>query len=827
VRIGAISRKNAAVPVMGANYSRFWGRKKMVFTRLTAALFALLLAAPASAEVYDWSQTPASNNTADTGSDVQWSEGMSPSDVNDSARAMMAELRKFLDDMGAAATGSTMITSAGSSTVYTLTTEGSADNLENGRIVCFVVDESNGAAPTMNVDSLGAKEIFIADGTALVGGEMVANTIQCLSYNAAADAAAGAWMMRNAFISVEAGGGIEQDGSTGALQRSALTGDVTASAGSNTTDIANDAVQYAEMQDVSATDRFLGRDTASSGDIEEITPANAYLMTHGADPGADRISFWDDSDSAADYLAVDSTLTISGNTLSRAALTGDVTTSTNAATIANNAVALSTDTTGNYVLDVADGTGIDGTASAEGATYTPSLDLTEISSGTWGAGSFTSFTFNAGAVDPVVTFGSGTVTWTATTAFTLDDQSSIKLSEEDSAGTSSFILAAPAALASDVTCTIDSNGRIPDSCIGDGTDASGSGGDDFGTDGDRGDATVSSSGGVITIDDDVITHAKYQNIVTDSLLGRDTAATGSPEELSVGGGIEFTGSGGIQRSALTGDITATAGSNTTDIATGVVGTNEIATDGVGATEIGTDAVGTSEIATDGVGSAEIAAGAVGTSEIATDGVDAAEIATSAVGAAEIATDGVATAEIAANAVQTDEIQDGTIADADLSTSTANKLRDVGEIITYAGSTCPNGSVEADGSAVSRTTYSALFAVIGETWGDGDNATTFEVPDLRGRFLRGWDHGSTRDPDAASRTADNGGGNSGDNVGSWQDHDFEAHTHSEEGVSGSFSFSSGGGNSDAQNDVTNTSGSTGGNETRPENSYVLFCVYTGV
>jgi hypothetical protein len=57
----------------------------------------------------------------------------------------------------------------------------------------------------------------------------------------------------------------------GALQRSALTGDVTASAGSNTTTIANDAVTYAKMQDVSATSRALGRKTAGAGDPEELT----------------------------------------------------------------------------------------------------------------------------------------------------------------------------------------------------------------------------------------------------------------------------------------------------------------------------------------------------------------------------------------------------------------------------------------------------------------------------------------------------------------------------------------------------------------------------
>lgn len=57
---------------------------------------------------------------------------------------------------------------------------------------------------------------------------------------------------------------------------------------------------------------------------------------------------------------------------------------------------------------------------------------------------------------------------------------------------------------------------------------------------------------------------------TDRLLGRDTAAAGAGEELTVGGGVEFTGSGGIQRSALSGDVTASAGSGTTTIANNAV-----------------------------------------------------------------------------------------------------------------------------------------------------------------------------------------------------------------------------------------------------------------
>lgn len=73
------------------------------------------------------------------------------------------------------------------------------------------------------------------------------------------------------------------------------------------------------------------------------------------------------------------------------------------------------------------------------------------------------------------------------------------------------------------------------------------------------------------IDDAAVTYAKIQDVsVTDRLLGRDTVAAGDVEELAVGGGLEFTGAGGIQRSALTGDVTATAGGNATTIANDAV-----------------------------------------------------------------------------------------------------------------------------------------------------------------------------------------------------------------------------------------------------------------
>lgn len=65
-------------------------------------------------------------------------------------------------------------------------------------------------------------------------------------------------------------------------------------------------------------------------------------------------------------------------------------------------------------------------------------------------------------------------------------------------------------------------------------------------------------------------------------------------------------------------------------------------------------------------------------------------------------------------------------------------RSAGAIQFYAMSTAPSGWLKANGAAVSRTTYAGLFAAIGTVFGVGDGATTFNLPDLRGEFLRGWD-----------------------------------------------------------------------------------------
>ena len=71
----------------------------------------------------------------------------------------------------------------------------------------------------------------------------------------------------------------------------------------------------------------------------------------------------------------------------------------------------------------------------------------------------------------------------------------------------------------------------------------------------------------------------------------------------------------------------------------------------------------------------------------------------------------------------------------------------GMIAPFAMSTAPSGWLTCDGSAVSRSTHSNLFSAIGTTWGTGDGSTTFNVPDLRGAFLRATGtHGTVNMPD---------------------------------------------------------------------------------
>jgi microcystin-dependent protein len=135
---------------------------------------------------------------------------------------------------------------------------------------------------------------------------------------------------------------------------------------------------------------------------------------------------------------------------------------------------------------------------------------------------------------------------------------------------------------------------------------------------------------------------------------------------------------------------------------------------------------------------------------------------------------------------------------------------------------PNGWLICDGSEVSRTDYAALFEAIGTNFGEGDGATTFHLPDLRGRFARGTDNGGGNDPDAATRAASNTGGNTGDAVGSLQNDELGSHNHgfakgSSVTSTGVYAYAANNGNGN------HSTLNTGGSETRPKNVSVNYII----
>lgn len=134
----------------------------------------------------------------------------------------------------------------------------------------------------------------------------------------------------------------------------------------------------------------------------------------------------------------------------------------------------------------------------------------------------------------------------------------------------------------------------------------------------------------------------------------------------------------------------------------------------------------------------------------------------------------------------------------------------GTVIYHAANTAPTDFIKANGAAVSRTTYSDLFAAIGTAFGVGDGSSTFNVPDLRGEFPRGWD--------------DSRGIDSGRSFGSAQADELKSHTHL---IFGRTSITSGSGNiggvGGTSMTTSNASGATGGTETRPRNVALLACI----
>ncbi|HEV8606099.1 MAG TPA: hypothetical protein VGQ99_12070 [Tepidisphaeraceae bacterium] len=126
--------------------------------------------------LYIWSKTAGSNSIADAS--INWAEGQAPSTVNDSARAMMARIAEYRDDVS----GSLLTT--GGSTAYTIFTNENFDSLAHldKQTLTICAHVTSGASPTLSVDGLTAKPIQSSTGVAVTAGGLVVGTQYRMTY---------------------------------------------------------------------------------------------------------------------------------------------------------------------------------------------------------------------------------------------------------------------------------------------------------------------------------------------------------------------------------------------------------------------------------------------------------------------------------------------------------------------------------------------------------------------------------------------------------------------------------------------------------------------
>ena len=191
----------------------------------------------------------------------------------------------------------------------------------------------------------------------------------------------------------------------------------------------------------------------------------------------------------------------------------------------------------------------------------------------------------------------------------------------------------------------------------------------------------------------------------------------------------------------------------------------------------------------------------------------------------LANNEVTTLKIADANVTTAKIADGAVTQSKLNSSVT--LVPTGAVMPFAMNSAPSGWLAADGTAVSRTTYAALFAAIGTTYGAGTGGTTFNLPDLRGYFVRG---AGTNTDGTASGTF---GQKQGDAYPS-HNHGFSDYYQStgalvsaapkiQDGGDTTYSVVTGGGGETGLYITGATDYQGSGTETRPDNIAMLYCI----
>lgn len=156
-------------------------RKRLI--ELVVLLMVAMGAGPVGAAIWQWSLTAASNGTADPS--INFAEGQAPSSVNDSARALMAVVAAWRNDI------SGVNTTAGTAAAYTLTTsEGVGTTPANGQMIAFLAHVGNSAAATLQVDGGTAFPVWL-NGSAVGAASMVAGA----PYRVAFNVANSAWLL--------------------------------------------------------------------------------------------------------------------------------------------------------------------------------------------------------------------------------------------------------------------------------------------------------------------------------------------------------------------------------------------------------------------------------------------------------------------------------------------------------------------------------------------------------------------------------------------------------------------------------------------------------
>lgn len=364
----------------------------------------------------------------------------------------------------------------------------------------------------------------------------------------------------------------------GSIQRAALTGDVTASAGSNATTISPNAVSFSKLQQI-ATDRLIGRDTPATGNAEEITVSGGLEWTGSL--GIQRSALSGDVSAPAGS----NTTTVGINIITNAKLADMTAPSFKGRVTAglgdpeDLTIAQATGLLNNFTGDAGSG-GIKGLVPGPAAGDTAAGKFLSAIGG-WGIPPGTGGVSDGDKGDVTVAAGIWTIDPNVVTHAKYQQiNQAVILGRDVAGGTGNVTSLSQVQSTAIILPMVGDSGAGGTKGLAPAPAAGDAAGGKF--------LSAAATWLVPGVVDNTVTFAKLQDIPTDTLIGRDAAGTGDPTSITLQGTLEFTGGNAIQRAALTGDVTALAGFNATTISNNAV-TNLHLRDSGGLTVIGRSA----------------------------------------------------------------------------------------------------------------------------------------------------------------------------------------------------------------------------------------------